>query len=48
MGQGDKGKFAGGPTRYPENRLPGLLPEVEKTLGAVCRQPRGVLRRRQA
>jgi hypothetical protein len=45
--RGDKRKIAGGPMRDPEKRLPGLLPEVEKTLGAVYEQPMGVLRRRQ-
>jgi hypothetical protein len=28
IGRGNKGKFAGGPMRDPEKRLPGLLPEV--------------------
>jgi hypothetical protein len=40
-------KFATGPTQYPAKRVPGLVPEVEKTLEAVYRQWRGVLWRRQ-
>jgi transposase len=43
IGRGDKGTFTGGPTHNPKIGLPGLLPEVEKTLGAVYQQPRGVL-----
>jgi hypothetical protein len=42
-GKGDKRKFATGPSRHPAKHVPGRIPELEKTLGAVYQQLRGVL-----
>jgi hypothetical protein len=36
-------KFPTGPTRYSTKRVPGHVPELEKTLEDVYRQCRGVL-----
>ena len=37
-GRGDKRKFATGPSRHPAKHVPGRVPELEKTLGAVYQQ----------
>jgi len=36
--RGDKRKFATGPSRHPAKHVPGRVPELEKTLGAVYQQ----------
>jgi len=46
-GRGDRRKFATGPSRHPAKHVPGRFPELEKSLGAVCQEWRGVLWRRQ-
>jgi hypothetical protein len=42
-GRGDRRKFSMGPSRYPAKHVPGHVPELEKTLGAVYQGWRGVL-----
>jgi len=42
-GRGDRRKFDTGPSRHPAKHLPGRVPELEKTLGAVYQEWRGVL-----
>ena len=37
-GRRDKRKFATGPSRQPAKHVPGRVPELEKTLGAVYQQ----------
>jgi hypothetical protein len=37
-GRGDKRKFATGPSRHPAKHVPGRVPELEETLGAVYQQ----------
>ena len=37
-GRGDKRKFATGPSHHPAKQVPGRVPELEKTLGAVYQQ----------
>jgi hypothetical protein len=37
-GRGDKRKFATGPSRHPAKHVPGRVPELEKSLGAVYQQ----------
>jgi len=32
-----------GPSRHPAKQVPGRVPEVEKTLGAVYQEWRGIL-----
>jgi len=46
-GTRDRRKFAKGPSRYPAKHVPGRAPELEKTLGAMYQEWRGVLWRRQ-
>jgi len=46
-GRGDRRKFDTGPSCHPAKHVPGRVPELEKTLGAVCQERRGVLWRRQ-
>jgi len=36
--RGDKRKFTTGPSRNPAKHVPGHVPELEKTLGAVYQQ----------
>jgi len=36
--RGDKRKFATGPSRNPAKHVPGCVPELEKSLGAVYQQ----------
>jgi len=42
-GRGDRRKFDTGPLRHPAKHVPGHVPELEKTLGAVYQERRGVL-----
>jgi len=42
-GRGDRRKFDTGPLRHPAKHVPGWVPELEKTLGAVYQEWRGVL-----
>jgi len=42
-GRGDRRKFDMGPSRHPAKHVPGRIPELEKTLGAVYQERRGVL-----
>jgi len=42
-GTGDRRKFATGPSRHPTKHIPGRVSELEKTLGAVYQEWRGVL-----
>jgi len=42
-GRGDRRKFDKGPSRHPAKHVPGRVPELEKTLGAVYQEWRGVL-----
>ena len=42
-GRGDRRKFDMGPLRHPTKHVPGCIPELEKTLGAVYQERRGVL-----
>jgi len=42
-GRGDRRKFDTGPLRYPAKHVPGRVPELGKTLGAVYQGGRGVL-----
>jgi len=46
-GRGDRRKFDTGPSRHPAKHVPGRIPELEKTLGAVNKERRGVLWMRQ-
>ena len=46
-GRGDRRKFDKGPSRHPAKHVPGRVPELEKTLGAVYQEWRGVLWWRQ-
>jgi hypothetical protein len=39
----DRRIFATGPMRYPARCVPGHIPELEKTLEAVCKQWKGIL-----
>ena len=40
-GGGDRRKFDKGPSRHPAKHVPGRVPELEKTLGAVYQEWRG-------
>jgi len=42
-GRGDRRKFNTGPLRHPAKHVPGRVPELEKTLGAVYQERWGVL-----
>ena len=42
-GRGDRRKFAMGSYLYPAKYVPGRVPELEKTLGSVFQELRGVL-----
>jgi len=42
-GRGDGRKFDTGPSRHPVKHVPGRIPELEKMLGAVYQEWRGVL-----
>jgi len=42
-GRGDRRKFNTGPSRHPAKHVPGRVTELEKTLGAVYQEWRGVL-----
>jgi len=42
-GRGDIRKFDMGPLHHPAKHVPGRVPELEKTLGAVYQEWRGVL-----
>jgi len=42
-GRGNRRKFDTGPLRHPAKHIPGRIPELEKTLGAVYQERRGVL-----
>jgi len=42
-GRGNRRKFYTGPSRHPAKRVPGQIPELEKTLGVVYQEWRGVL-----
>ena len=42
-GRGDRRKFDKGPSRHPAKHIPGRVPELEKRLGAVYQEWRGVL-----
>ena len=42
-GRGDRRKFDKGPSRHPAKHVPGRVPELEKTYGAVYKEWRGVL-----
>jgi len=42
-GRGDGRKFDTGPSRHPAKHVSGRLPEMEKALGAVYQEWRGVL-----
>jgi hypothetical protein len=42
-GRGDRRKFDMGPSRHPAKHIPGLVPELEETLGVVYQERRGVL-----
>jgi len=39
----DRRKFDTGPSRHPSKHVPGRVPELQKTLGAVYQEWRGVL-----
>jgi len=41
-GRGDGRKFDTGPSRRPAKHVPGCLPEMEKTFGAVYKEWRGI------
>jgi len=41
--RGDRRKFDMGPSRRPTKHVPGHVPEMEKKLGAVYREWKGVL-----
>ena len=41
-GRGDRRKFDKGPSRHPTKHVPGRVPELEKPLGAVYQEWRGV------
>jgi len=42
-GRGDRRKFNKGPSSHPTKHVPGRVPELEKTLGVVYQEWRGVL-----
>jgi len=42
-GRGDRRKFDTGPSCDPANHITGCIPELEKTLGVVYQEWRGVL-----
>jgi len=42
-GRGDRRKFDTIPSRHPAKHVPGRVPELEKTLGTVYQEWRGVL-----
>ena len=42
-GRADRRKFAMGPSRHPAKHVPGRVSGLEKTLGAVYQEWRGVL-----
>jgi len=42
-GRGDRRKFNTGPLCHPAKHVPGRIPELEKVLGVVCQEWRGVL-----
>jgi len=42
-GRGDRRKFDTVPSRHPAKHVPGRVPELEKTLGAVYQEWREVL-----
>jgi len=42
-GRGDRKKFDTGPLCCPAKHVPGHIPEMEKTLGAVYQERRGVV-----
>jgi len=42
-GRGDRRKFNTGPSHHPTKHIPGCIPEMEKMLGAVYQEWRGVL-----
>ena len=42
-GGSERRKFDKGPSRHPAKHVPGRVPELEKTLGAVCQEWRAVL-----
>ena len=42
-GRGDRRKFDTGPSRHPAKHVPERIPELEKTVGAVYQERRGVL-----
>jgi hypothetical protein len=46
-GRGDRRKFDMGPPCHPTIRVPGHVLELEKMLGTVYQEWRGVLQRRQ-
>jgi len=41
-GRGDRRKFDTGPSRHPAKHVPGRVPELQKTLGAVYQEWKGV------
>jgi hypothetical protein len=41
--RGDREKIDKGPLRYPAKHIPGRVPELEKMLGAVYQEWRGIL-----
>jgi len=43
----DRRKLDTGPSRHPAKQVPGRVPELKKTLGAVYQEWRGVLCKRQ-
>jgi len=42
-GRGDRRKLDTGPSRHPAKHVPGRVPKLEKTLGAVYQEWRGIL-----
>ena len=46
-GRGERRKFDTGPSRHPAKYVPGCVTELEKALGAVYQEWRGVIWRRQ-
>jgi len=42
-GRGDRRKFDTGPLRHPAKHVPGRVPELQRTLGVVYQEWRGVL-----
>ena len=45
-GRGERRRFDTGPSCHPAKHVSGRVPELQKTLGAVYQERRGVLRRR--